>query len=173
MVQVGQNQEPLPPEFQRPAAAAIPVLPALPSPAKVHSTEQGGYVPGNHALHPSSLSESRKAMASAAGKGEESAEEAAPGSTAADDEPKYKQGAAERQAYDLLIASNATVAEIAKGNNPSLKFKSWDAARRGDEVIWVRLKLQAAGQAEAEYIWQVKLEAKQVSPLNYNARSIQ
>jgi hypothetical protein len=169
MIQVGQNQEPLPPEFQRPAIPAMPRMP-VPPPARVHSTEQGGYVPGSRSPQRGSLPDSRKAMPPGA---EESAEEAASESTAADNEPKYGQGTAERQAFDLLIASNATVAEIVKGNNPSFSFKSWDAAGRGDDVIWVRLKLQGAGQPEADYIWQVKLGAKQVSPLNYNARSIQ
>jgi hypothetical protein len=168
VIRVGQIQEPLPPEFQTPAAPT-PTIPPL---AKVHSTAQGGYIPGTHELRASSTSESRKKILSAAVREEEAAEESAPDSSIADNEPKYRQGGAEQQAYDLLMASIPMVADIVKGNNPSYRFRSWDAAARGDDLFWVRLKLQAEGQAEADYIWQVKLEAKKASPLNHNARSI-
>ena len=78
----------------------------------------------------------------------------------------------EQQAYDLLLKSNATVAGMVQGNNPSLRFKSWDAASRGDDTYRVRLKFQSNGNPDEEYIWQVKIQANQVTPLSYNARSI-
>ncbi len=87
-------------------------------------------------------------------------------------ELKYQKGQIEQQAYDLLLKSNPTVAGMVQGNNPSLHFKSWDAANRGEDTYWVRLKFQSNGNPEEEYIWQVKIQANQVTPLSYNARSI-
>ncbi len=78
----------------------------------------------------------------------------------------------EQQAYDLLLKSNPTVAGMVQGSNPSLHFKSWDAANRGEDTYWVRLKFQSNGNPEEEYIWQVKIQANQVTPLSFNARSI-
>jgi len=52
-----------------------------------------------------------------------------------------------------------------------MKFKTWDAANRQDDVYWVRLKFNNEG-VESEYIWQVKLLSQEVSPLSYNAKSI-
>ena len=45
-------------------------------------------------------------------------------------ELKYQKGKAEQEAYDLLLKSNATVAKMVQGSDPSLKFKSWDAAKQ-------------------------------------------
>lgn len=85
---------------------------------------------------------------------------------------KYQKGKAEQEAYDLLLKSNATVAKMVEGSNPSLKFKSWDAASRGEDTYWVRLKFQAEGNPDEDYIWQVKVQSNEVTPLSYNARSI-
>lgn len=163
MVQVGQNQEPLPPEFELPSPPVMQ-MPRLPAPAKVLTTPDGGYRPGTGGSRASSKTEEGEPGSLPS---EEAEEE-----LTADTEPEYQQGKVEQEAYDLLLNSNSAVAEIAKGNNPSLKFKSWDAAARGDGIYWVRLKLEAEGKPVADYIWQVKLGSKQVSPLNYNARSI-
>ena len=86
---------------------------------------------------------------------------------------KYQKGKAEQDAYDLLLKSIPAVVGLLQGNNPSLKFKSWDAANRGEDIYWVRLKFQSEGNADAEYIWQVKLQSNEVTPLNYNARGVQ
>jgi hypothetical protein len=86
--------------------------------------------------------------------------------------PKYQKGPMEQSAYDLLLKANSTVADIIKGTHPGLHFKSWDAAKREGDTYWVRLKLQMDKNPEAEYIWTVKLQSKQVAPLNFNAKSI-
>ena len=86
-------------------------------------------------------------------------------------EIKYQKGKIEQEAYDLLLKSKPTVAGMVQGSNPSLQFKSWDAASRGDDTYWVRLIFQSEGN-DQEYIWQVKLQSSQVTPLSYNARSI-
>jgi hypothetical protein len=85
---------------------------------------------------------------------------------------KYQKGKAEQDAYDLLLKSNAKVAKMVEGSDPSLKFKSWDAANRGEDIYWVRLKFQSEENPEEEYIWQVKVQSNEVTPLSYNARSI-
>jgi hypothetical protein len=85
--------------------------------------------------------------------------------------PQYSKGTIEQEAYGLLLASNPAIAGLVQGANPSLRFVSWDAASRGEDLYWVRLKFQEQGKPETEYIWQVRLETKQVTPLNYNART--
>ncbi|MBN1569619.1 MAG: hypothetical protein JXA73_17370 [Acidobacteria bacterium] len=155
MVQVGQNQERLPQEFERPAPHAMQI-PRMPIPKKALTTPEGGYRPG---------SDGARASSEGATASESEPEES-------DGGPKYQQGTMEQEAYDLLLSSTPGIAEIVKGNNPSYIFKSWDAAGRGDDIYWVRLKLEAEGKPAADYIWQVRLGSKQVSPLNFNARRI-
>ncbi len=87
-------------------------------------------------------------------------------------QPKYQQGVMEKEAYDFLLSSNATVKGMVQGSNPSLKFKSWDALKRDEDTYWVRVTFSSASGTNEEYIWQVKLLAKQISPLSYNARSL-
>lgn len=166
MVQVGEYQEPFPSEFARPAPPVPQVL-HFPPPEKVLSTKQGGFIPRSDSK---SGMIARKSPSSI--EGEEAGEEREPESAEGDNEPKYQQGKMEQEAYDLLLNSNPAIAEIVKGNNSSFKFKAWDAAIRGEDTYWVRLKLETGGKPEADYIWQVKLQSKQASPLNYNARSI-
>jgi hypothetical protein len=88
------------------------------------------------------------------------------------DSPKYQKGAMEQTAYNLLIQSNSSIAEIVKGDHPLLRFKSWDAAKRENDTYWVRLKLQLDKNPEQEYIWEVKIQSKEVKPLSFNAKSI-
>jgi hypothetical protein len=91
---------------------------------------------------------------------------------AGEPELKYQKGKAEQEAYEVLLKSSPTVAALVQGSNPSLKFKSWDAADRGENTYWVRLKFQSEGNPDAEYIWQVKLQENQATPLNFNARNL-
>ena len=91
---------------------------------------------------------------------------------AGEPELKYQKGKTEQDAYDVLLKSSSTVTALVQGSNPSLKFKSWDAANRGEDTYWVRLKFQSEGNSDAEYIWQVKLQSNQATPLNFNARSL-
>jgi hypothetical protein len=88
-------------------------------------------------------------------------------------QPKYQQGLMEKEAYDFLLKTNPTVDGMVQGSNPSLRFKAWDALKRDEETYWVRLAFTSApDNANVEYIWQVKLLAKQITPLSYNARSL-
>ena len=61
---------------------------------------------------------------------------------------------------------------MVRGSESSLIFESWDAAYRGDDIYWVRVKFQSEDDAVREYIWQVNLDSKEITPLSYHARSI-
>lgn len=97
----------------------------------------------------------------------ETPEKAEPASS----EPEFRKGQPEQEAYDMLLQLSATVAGMVKGANPPFRFKDWAAAKMEDESYWVRLVFLKDG-AEAAYIWQVKPQSKQVTPLNFNARSL-
>ena len=178
--QVGQNPEPLPPEFQRPAPAAPRPI-QLPPMERIFTADKGASTPpaGSHSplSSPRILHTPGKVARGEApeenNREAQNAEAAQPATeSSSGSELKYQKGQMEQQAYDLLLKSNATVAGMVQGNNPSLRFKSWDAASRGDDTYWVRLKFQSSGNPDEEYIWQVKIQANQVTPLSYNARSI-
>jgi hypothetical protein len=84
----------------------------------------------------------------------------------------YSQGEVEQDAYALLLESNPKVAEMVEGSDPALRFVSWGAVKRGEDLYWVRLIFQNDTNAEVEYIWRVEPGSKKVLPLSYNARSI-
>lgn len=165
---VGANTGPLPAEFERPE-------PVVPRPPQMPGVDNRIYT-----MRPSvPLARSRPESQAAsdefelvpADTGAPSDAPAEPSAEAAA-EPKYQRGAVEQEAYDLLLASNPTVAGLVQGSNPDLAFKSWDALSRGNEIYWVRLTFQPAGGPAAEYIWQVKLQSKEVTPLSHNARTL-
>ncbi len=88
-------------------------------------------------------------------------------------EPVFKQGTIEREAYNQVLGKYTTVSGMVTGNNPALHFKSWAAAKREEDIYWVRLIFeQTSDKSEISYIWEVRVSAKQVTPLNYNARSL-
>ena len=173
---VGANHEPFPAEYQNP----VPPAPSFAAFPQFKSKVLDAQSPGASAQN---LIPSRPRHASKAGridfppppvnKSAESTEQTE-GQTASSPEPelKYEKGKAEQDAYELLLKSNATVAGMVEGRNPALKFKSWDAANRGEDTYWVRLKFESAGNPDQEYIWVVKLQSNEVTPLSHNARSI-
>jgi hypothetical protein len=160
---VGENKKPLPVEFERPE-------PILPKPPQLPSAE-GSFTAEFPANAPSRITYPRRKekKPEIAASTENSSEEPP---AASDEGPKYQTGQIEQSAYNILIQSNPTVAKMVQGSNPSLHFMSWDAAGRGDDVYWVRLKFKSSGIPDIEYIWQVKLESKEVKPLSHNAREI-
>lgn len=88
-------------------------------------------------------------------------------------EPDYRQGKIEQEAYDVLLKSSEAVVKLVQGSNPSLRFKTWAAAKMEEDSYWLRLTFaRQPDELEVQYIWQVKLLSKQVTPLNYNARSL-
>jgi hypothetical protein len=165
-LQVGAQHEPFPSEFEEPEPLA-PQPPKLPQMDRVYTlTPSRTYTPS---ASPQTETADRSATEPSVTFTDEGETESG---TPAEPEIEYLQGQAEEDAYNLLLQSNSKVAELVKGGDPSLKFKSWDAARRGDDVFRVRLKFQSEGHPEAEYIWQVKLQSNEVTPLSYNARTI-
>jgi hypothetical protein len=172
---VGENREPFPAEYERPEPVAL-LPPQLPPLERVFTMKPGGgYVP-QAASTPRPRARAREEtprveiQPPAAASAEQTEPDKTASASAPSDEPKYQKGKIEQDAYDLLIKSNPTVAGMVQGSNPALHFKSWDAAGRGDDVYWVRLKFQSDGSPDVEYIWQVKIQSNQVTPLNYNAR---
>jgi hypothetical protein len=88
-------------------------------------------------------------------------------------EVKFQQGAGEKDAYTLLLRSSTAIAGLVQGSKPSQHFVSWGAARKGEDVYWVRLKFQTEETpGEVDYIWEVKLKTSEVIPLSYNAKSV-
>src|SRR5437867_10066349 len=87
--------------------------------------------------------------------------------------PEFRQGKVEREAYDLLLKTNATVAGMVNGSNPGLRFKTWTAAKAEEDAYLVDLTFtQLSDRAELHYTWRVKLSAKEVTPESYHARSL-
>jgi hypothetical protein len=103
-----------------------------------------------------------------------SAQEAPPEETPPEEAmPVYKQGRMEQEIYDILLKTDANVAALVQGKNTTLQFKTWDVAKRQEDVYWVRILFaQLPAKTELECIWQVQPMSKQVAPLNYNARSL-
>lgn len=172
IVDVGYNREPVPEEYQKPEPV-IPRPPVLAGPDKVYVMD----APVTVARPPVSVSVRPRIQRSAgqAQELEETEEPALPDEADAasgEEQVQYQRGRAERDAYDLLLQSRPGIAEMVEDKNPAFRFRSWDAAHRGEDTYWVRIKFQSEGIDEAEYIWVVRVAANQVSPLNFNARSL-
>lgn len=85
----------------------------------------------------------------------------------------YKQGDAEREAYEILLKSNEAIAGMVQGKDPALRFVTWAGARREEDTYWVDLTFKSSSSGtEAHYIWQVSLSSKRVTPLSALARAI-
>ncbi len=177
-LEVGANKQPFPAEYERPALP-VPRAPELPETARLFTMNPSGTMaPVAPAPRPRTVLRakietpppSQPSQPSMSESAESKEPAAAPADTSG--ELKYQTGKAEQEAYALLLKSNATIAGMVQGSNPALKFKSWDAASRGEDTYWVRLKFQSNGSPDVEYIWQVKVQANEVTPLSYNARSI-
>ena len=104
-----------------------------------------------------------------------------PANDSTDLTPRFQQGVPEREAYEKVLAANTLLSGMVEGGNPQLRFKTWDAARRGEELYWVRVIFTSTVDAkdandstgkDVEYIWQVEGANDKVTPLNFNARSL-
>jgi hypothetical protein len=169
IVQAGENKEPFPSEYDNPV-----IREALPSQVlatgKTSGFSFGNSVPTNDEL----LRKPRRIIIPVVPPPiVQSAETEQASEAASGEEPKYQQGKAERAAYELLLKSNPAIVDMVQGRRASPVFKSWDAANREEDIYWVRLKFQSEDNTTIDYIWQVKLQTMQVTPLNYNARSIE
>jgi hypothetical protein len=153
---VGENTDPFPTEYE------IPVLKRPGTPGVIYTADRV-YAPGHGGA------------TTAAPPVAHEAPDAAPksGTAEADAEPEFRQGPMEQRAYDLLLKSKERVAGMVQGKDAVLQFKNWSAARIEEDLFYVRLTfIQSADKSEIPYIWQVRLESGQVTPLNYYARSV-
>jgi hypothetical protein len=173
VAQVGANQDPFPAEYEKPGPPVYEAF-RLPPAAPIIPQTPGVYIP--------SSADAAKTPASGAldlemsqppteGEGSMAQDEAMP-DEAQEPGPEYQQGEIEREVYDLLLQSNPKIAEMVRGSNPSMIFDSWDAAYRGDDIYWVRVNFRLEDNSIREYIWEVKLDAKEVMPLSYYARAV-
>ena len=173
MVQAGANLEPFPAEYERPTPPSVAQILKIPSAPVVLAQPQKEAPP----VRSTTRRTLRIPAVNRAPRSDEGEESGVQGQSApvtdSEKQPKYGQGTIEKEAYDLLLNSNPAVAELAQGNNASLKFLSWDATGRGEDIYWVRLKFRSEGKPDTEYIWQVQLQSKRITPLNYNARTLQ
>ncbi len=168
MVKVGENQEPFPPEYEKPEPP-LPFLSELASREKVFTFPPA--VPAQQA--PQLQARPRGVILEAPPPSEGSEQFAEQSTPESDNELQYGQGEIEREAYELLLGSNSIIAGMVQGGDASLRFVSWGATRRQDDTYWVRLTFQSSEtNTDVEYIWQVKLLSKQITPLSYNARAI-
>jgi len=173
IAQVGANQEPFPSEYERPEPPVYQAFKLPPSDRVIPKTPTV-YIPSPADLSepgtPSGLNQEGSQLPI---EGEESvAQDEAAGVKSEDSGLKYQQGEMEQEAYNLLLESNAKIAGMVRGSNPSMIFDSWDAVKRGDDIYWVRVKFRSEGDPVSEYIWEVKLSSKEITPLSYHARSI-
>lgn len=172
ITQAGANTNPFPQEYERPAVPNRDKtkLSAIANPSVMQKTSVSEDSPIK--VVKILQSSKQKAGKSSAVSDNDSENEAISSEDSANSLPQYNQGKNEREAYELVLKSNKTLATMVKGENPALHWKSWGAAHRGDDNYWVRVIFLNQDKTEIEYIWQVKLTSGEISPLSYNARSI-
>ncbi len=173
---IGENKTPFPAEYVRAVQPVLPVtqIPNVPYP----STSTYRPSQAHPAVSPERKPPERRPTSQGSA-GAESSKTPAPvlvkdtgePGDSGSSEPEFRQGKMEQEAYDLLLKSSTAVAGLIGGVNPALKFKSWDAAKISEDMYYVRLTF-LRDNGEAPFIWQVKLQSKQVIPLNFNARSL-
>jgi uncharacterized protein YjeT (DUF2065 family) len=153
MAMVGENTEPFPKEYEipltiwakppAPYTIRMPVFRSAPASAGAEETGDPSGSPGS--------------------------EETGAGEAV----PEFRQGAVEKQAYDLLLASSETLAGMVQGRDQALRFVRWSAARREGDTYWVDLTFATVpNNSEARFIFQVDLASKKVIPLSALARSL-
>lgn len=184
VAQVGQNPAPFPAQYEK--AVVIPQKPSMPMlsfsdgklsvlpPAAANAVSQAlgkGRAERKGVLKvPATLG-----AGAPAGQTPAQADQRAnqPGESETSLEPVFTQGQVEKDAYNLVLKKYPAVSGMVTGNDPSLQFRNWAAAKRDEDTYWVRLVFQqSSDRTEVAYIWEVKIGASQVSPLNYNARSL-
>jgi hypothetical protein len=190
MALVGENQEPFPREYERPAArpafVALTGAPAQRRPYRIiigggettppaaETAPQSGARPpvrigtgGSGSAPPGSRGEPQLIVrASAAAAGAQPAPEAG-------SDPEYRQGKSEQEAYDHLVNANSVLAGLIKGKDPALKYQDWSAANMGADTFYVMVTFaQTADGVAVKYIWSVKAMTKEIVPLSSAARSI-
>jgi hypothetical protein len=173
IAEVGANQEPFPAEYEK-EVPSVPQAFKLPPSSTVYTQTQRVYTPVPSDVAQNATPSVLNLDGSPSVDEGETIVEMDPAEVDAPEEsgPAFQQGEAERDAYDLLLQSNSQISELVMGSDASLTFDTWDAAHRGEDIYWVRLKFKSEGNPDREYIWQVKLGSKEITPLSYHARSL-
>lgn len=148
---VGENKEPFPAEYERPVSPVPQWRGVIDLAARTYRAEPPAA--------------ERSAPADPAPE---------PEAAATDQEPTFRQGPIEQQAYELLLQSNPVLASMAIGGDPTLRFRTWAAARaEEDDALLVKVTFTyLPDNSDREYIWKVKMLAKEVVPLSSYARSL-
>lgn len=157
-VRIDEKTGPFPPEHAKSAARAPEPPKIVQSPARPPQ-----------AVRAVQSAELRKPPSTTA-----NVQQAAPeDSRQAGEGPSFGQGREEQQAYELLLQSSQPMASLATGSDPTLRFKSWAAARAEGDAWLVRVAFTYLPDgSEREYIWRVKLQSKEVFPLSAYARTL-
>lgn len=88
-------------------------------------------------------------------------------------EPRFSQGKIEQQVYELLLESDQAPAALVTGSDPSLRFKSWGAAKAEEDAWLVRVTMTYLPDgSDREYIWKVKVLSKEIVPMSAYARTL-
>lgn len=167
---VGENREPFPKEYAR-AALPPPYQPKVEAPSRAPFR----FVLGGEesATAPARQTPPAKGKPQTGGTAQAAGGDQPPAAGSSGGETQYKKGKSEQNAYDLLLASNPTLAGMVKGNDPALKFQDWGAALMGQESYYVMVSfVQTNDGTVRKYIWNVKPETKEIVALSSYAREI-
>jgi hypothetical protein len=171
---VGANPEGFPKEYEMPAPVPPPIFPL----ASKGRTAYALIAPGLISLVPdkaprrSRMPEAPHRIIQNGPPLEPKTQAAEVASEEPESEAQFQQGNGEKDAYNLLLRSDTAIAGLVRGSNPLLHFISWDASHKGDDVYLVRLRFQSEANPDVVYIWEVKLLTSEVTPLSYNAKSV-
>ncbi len=171
VAQVGANKEPFPSEYEKPKPPVHQVF-RLPPAATVIPQSPKVYIPtDSSSIEAAEVLNLEGSQVIYEGEDSTGPDDVMLGE-AEEPGPKYQQGEIEQDAYNLLLEANTRIAEMVRGSDSSMIFDSWDAAHRGDDIYWVRVKFRSGENPVREYIWQVSLNSQEIIPLSYHARSI-
>ncbi|MBN2339498.1 MAG: hypothetical protein JXP48_13280, partial [Acidobacteria bacterium] len=181
MATAGAASEPYPEEFELPPSPVSPATAPSPAPSPVPpaaappaaAPRAGEAAPPGARSRPRLVPQGGEGARKAPPLVREAPSPVPPAAApeAPDDGLPYRQGEIEGQAYELVLKSQKTLAAMVAGDQPGLDFKGWEAAHRGEDLYWVRVRFDGPDGPE-EYIWQVRLSLGEITPLSFNARSL-
>ncbi len=173
---VGENQEPFPKEYERAQAQERPsYLPRIDtqqrSPYRIIIGGEEGKLRAQEGTAPAPKGWLVNPPVSVPSAGATNAGESQAGAPSSDS--RYRKGKSEQEAYDLLMSANTTLAGMIKGSDPALKFQDWAAAEMGQDSYYVMVTfVQTLDNVARKYIWSVKVATKEIVPLSAYAREI-
>ena len=63
-----------------------------------------------------------------------------------ENQPKYRQGTIEREAYDMLLKSSPAIAGLVQGGNPSLQIRFVGCGRQGRRPLLGEAEVPTGGE---------------------------